>query len=336
LAVRVSPVRILVIGGTRFVGRAFVEEAARRGHDITLFHRGNAEPDDLVEVEHLHGDRDGGLDVLSGRRWDAALDVCAYIPRAVNELAAVIGGSVSHYTLVSTLSVYDDLPVGATESAPMFGPPFPRSEEVTGETYGPLKVACEQEAQKEFDGRLLIIRPGYIVGPHDYSDRFTYYVRRAAAGGEMLAPGPPEEPFQGVDVRDLGIFMLDRMEADDVNDYGVVGPGGRVTMRDLLETARDLARADTTLAWATPDFLGARGDVDRLFPMWHPNEPGAHTFDASKAIAAGLRHRPFRETIADTLAWDRGRGSPPLRAGLSADEERDLLAARRSSSSTKP
>jgi 2'-hydroxyisoflavone reductase len=324
-------VRILVIGGTRFVGRGFVEEAARRGHDITLFHRGNAEPHDLVEVEHLHGDRDARLGVLSGRAWDAVLDTCAYIPRAVSDLAAVIGNSVSHYTFVSTLSVYDDLPVGATESAPMFGAPFPPSEEVTEKTYGPLKVACEQEAQKKFGGRLLIIRPGYIVGPHDYSDRFTFYVRRAAAGGEMLAPGPPEQPFQGVDVRDLGTFMLDRIEAGDVNDYGVVGPGERVTMRDLLETARDVARADTTFAWTSHDFLDARGDVDRLFPMWHPDEPGAHTFDASKAITAGLRHRPFRETIADTLAWDRGRGSPPLRVGLSTDEERDLLAARRSS-----
>jgi 2'-hydroxyisoflavone reductase len=330
-------VKILVIGGTRFVGRAFVEEAARRGHDITLFHRGTAEPDDLVEVEHLHGDRDGGLDVLRGREWDAALDVCAYIPRAVRELAAVVGDRVSHYSLVSTLSVYDDLPVGATESAPMFEPPFPRSEEVTGETYGLLKVACEREAQKQFGGRLLVIRPGYVVGPHDYTDRFTYYVRRAAAGGEMLAPGPLGEPFQGVDVRDLGAFMLERIEAGDVDDYGVVGPGERVTMRDLLETARDVAGADTTFTWAAPDFLAARGDVDRMFPMWHPDEPGAHTFDARKASAAGLRHRPFRDTIADTLAWDRGRASPPLRVGLSADEERDLLAEWHSSrSSAKP
>ncbi len=323
--------KILVIGGTRFVGRAFVEEAVRRGHDITLFHRGNVEPDDLVEVEHLHGDRDGGLHVLSGRRWDAALDVCAYVPRHVRELAEVIGESVTHYTFVSTLSVYDPLPVGANETASMFEPPSPGTEEVTNETYGPLKVACEQEAQNHFDGRLLIIRPGYIVGPHDYSDRFTYYVRRAAAGGEMLAPGPPDEPLQVVDVRDLAQFMLARVEARDVNDYGVVGPGERVTMKDLLETARDVASADTTFTWASHEFLSGRPDAETAFPMWHPDEPGAHTFDASKAISAGLHHRPLKETCADTLAWDRGRGSPPLRAGLSGDEERKLLAAWRSS-----
>ena len=143
----------------------------------------------------------------------------------------------------------------------------------------------------------------------------------------MLAPGPPKEPLQGVDVRDLGEFMLDRTEAGDVNDYGVVGPGERVTMKDLLETARDVARADTTFTWASPEFLSGRPGAETAFPMWHPDEPGAHTFDASKAISAGLRHRPFRETVADTLAWDKDRGSPPLRAGLSADEERELLAA---------
>ncbi len=318
--------KILIIGGTRFVGRAFVEEAARRGHDVTLFHRGASEPEDLVEVEHLHGDRDGGLDVLSGRTWDTALDTCAYFPRAVSDLAAAIGEAISHYTFVSTISVHDDLPVKATEDAPTYEPPFPQTEDVTAETYGPLKVACEQEALRAFEGRCLIVRPGYIVGPHDPTDRFTYYARRAAAGGEMLAPGPPDEPMQVVDVRDLGSFMLDRIEAKDVDVYGVVGPGEPITMKDVLETAREIAGADTTFEWVSPDFLNGLGDEVHLwFPMWHPDEPGAHTYNARRAIAAGLRHRPFKETVTDSLSWDEGRGRPPLRAGPTDEKEVVLL-----------
>jgi 2'-hydroxyisoflavone reductase len=209
-------VKILVVGGTKFVGRAFVEEAIRRGHDVTVFHRGSTEPNGFPNVRHLHGDRDGGLDALAGTRWDAALDTCAYIPRLVRELASVIGDTLDHYTFVSTLSVLGDpIPAGATEETPVFGPPFPDTEDITNETYGPLKVACEVEARTAFADRLLIIRPGYIVGPYDPTDRFTYWARRPAAGGEMLAPGPPDAPFQVVDARDLGAFMLDRIEAGD-------------------------------------------------------------------------------------------------------------------------
>lgn len=322
-------VRILVIGGTQFVGRAFVEEAARRGHDVTLFHRGTSEPEDLPQVEHLHGDRDGQLDVLLGHKWDAALDTCAYVPRAVREASAVLHDSVDHYTLISTLSVHpDDRPAGSTEATPIREPLFLETEEVNWRTYGPLKVACESEALRGFAGRCMIVRPGYIVGPHDPTDRFTFYVRRAASGGEMLAPGPPEAPIQVVDARDLGAFMLDRMEAGDVNTYGVVGPERRIAMRDVLQTAREVAGADTRFTWVTEDFLYALGpEVALWLPMWQPQHPGAGTYDASKALAAGLRHRPFAKTVSDTLAWDRERGLPELGAGLNRAKERELLEA---------
>ncbi len=231
--------KILTIGGTRFFGRAFVEEAARRGHEVTVFHRGESEPTDLPQVEHLHGDRKDGLELLAGRSWDAVLDTCAFVPREVSDLAAAIGDRIGHYTLVSSLSVHpDDLPVGATEDTPTHQPPFPDTEEVTEETYGPLKVACEVEAAAVFGGRLLVIRPGYIVGPHDPTDRFTYWVRRAAAGGEMLAAGPPDAPIQGIDARDLGTFVLDRVEASDTDTYGVVGPAEPATTADVVEAAR--------------------------------------------------------------------------------------------------
>jgi 2'-hydroxyisoflavone reductase len=321
--------KLLVIGGTRFVGRAFVGQAVRRGHDVTVFHRAASEPENFPDVEHLHGDRDGQLSVLDGRSWDAVLDTCAYIPRAVRETAAVLQGVVGHYTLVSSLSVHpDDLPAGSTEVAAVHQPPFPQTEQITAETYGPLKVACERVATAAFGDRCLIIRPGYIVGPQDPTDRFTFYLRRAASGGEMLAPDPPDAPIQVIDVRDLAAFMLSRIEATDTGVYGTVGPGEPTVMCDVLETARNVAGAGTTFTWASASFLAAWGDeVYQWFPMWEPQFPGGHTYDPGKAVAAGLRCRPLRETVADTLAWDRERGQPDLRAGLSEAREKELLAA---------
>jgi 2'-hydroxyisoflavone reductase len=227
------------------------------------------------------------------------------------------------------LSVHpDDVPAGSTEQAPTHQPPFPQTETVTVETYGPLKVACEHEAKTAFADRCLIIRPGYIVGPHDPSDRFTFYVRRAASGGEMAAPGPPDAPMQVIDVRDLAAFMLGRMEAADGGVYGVAGPGEPIVMRDVLDTARDVAAAHTTFTWVSEEFLDAMGDqAQEWFPMWEPQFPGAHTYDAAKAAAAGLRCRPFAQTVADTRTWDQQRGQPDLHTGLSAEKERELLAA---------
>jgi 2'-hydroxyisoflavone reductase len=327
-------VDILVIGGTRFFGRAFVEDAAARGHAVTVFHRGDSEPEGFPDVEHVHGDRTRGLEALAGRSWDAVLDTWAFVPREVRELASAIGGRVGHYTLVSSLSVHpDDLPVGATEEASTHRPPFPDTEEVTDEAYGPLKVASEIEAASAFPGRLLVIRPGYIVGPHDPTDRFTSWVRRAAAGGEMVAAGPPDAPIQGIDARDLGAFVLDRIEAGATDTYGVVGPGEPATTRDVLEVSRAAGDADTTFTWVDPDVVLALGDEhETWFPMWHPHLPGFHAYDAGKATAAGLRPRPFAETIADTLAWDRARGFPPLKAGLPPAKERELLEAWRARS----
>lgn len=320
--------KILTIGGTRFFGRAFVEEAADRQHEVSVFHRGESEPADLPDVEHLHGDRKAGLEILAGRSWDAVLDTCAFVPREVRDLARPIGNRIGHYTLVSSLSVHpDDLPVGATEDTPTHQPPHPDTEEVTDETYGPLKVACEVEAADVFAERLLVIRPGYIVGPHDPTDRFTYWVRRAAGGSEMLAAGPPDASIQGIDARDLGAFVLDRIEASDADTYGVVGPAAPATMASVLESARAAAGADTRFVWADQEFAVGLGDRrETWFPMWHPHLPGFHAYDAAKATAAGLRPRPFDETIADTLAWDRERGLPSLEAGMTTEEEWELLS----------
>jgi nucleoside-diphosphate-sugar epimerase len=320
--------KLLVIGGTHFVGRAVVEDAVARGHDVSVFHRGPAEAEGFPDVEHMHGDRDGGLDALRGRTWDAVIDTCGYVPRVVRYSARLLADSVGTYVFVSTLSVYpDDAPAGGTEQSPTRQPPFPDTEEITGESYGGLKMACELEAQAAFPGACLVIRPGYIVGPHDPSDRFTYWVRRAAGGGRMLAPGPQDQPLQVVDVRDLGAFTLDHLEAGTAGVFGVVGPREPLTWGEALPAIVETGRSGAELVWVDAPFLQERvKEEDGELPLWDIDYPGLHSFDASKAIAAGLRHRPLTETVADTLAWDRGRGA--LKAGLTPERERDLLQAR--------
>jgi 2'-hydroxyisoflavone reductase len=321
-------VRLLVIGGTHFVGRAVVEIAAARGHEVSVFHRGPTEPEGFPDVEHLHGDRDGGLEVLRGRAWDVTLDTCGYVPRVVRDSARLLADAVGTYGFVSSLSVLpDETPAGAHEETPTYQPPFPQTEEITNESYGPLKVACEREAADAFPGRCLIVRPGYIVGPHDPTDRFTYWVRRAAAGGEMLAPGPGDGALQVVDVRDLGAFMLDRLEAGTAGTFGVVGPREPLTWAAFVDVALAAAGKATAPVWVDRAFLeGELGDaIDDALPLRDYAYPGLHRYDASRAVAAGLRHRPLEETIVDTLAWDRDR--EPLKAGLASGRERELLEA---------
>ncbi len=320
--------KLLVIGGTQFVGRAVVAEAAERGHDVTVFHRGSTEPQDLPSIEHVHGDRSLDLEQLAGRRWDALIDTCAYVPREVDDAASVLGRSVDLYTLVSTLAVHPDMPIGFRETSGTHRAPFPETEEIRRDTYGPLKAACEREAHRGFGERCLIIRPGFLCGPHDPTDRFTHYVRRVAAGGEMLAPGPPDAPFQILDVRDLASFMLGRIEAGDCDIYGAVGPDRPLTIAAALEEARVVAGATTQFQWADADFLiSLDGPIERWFPLWDPERPELHTYDAGKAEAAGLSRRPFAQTVADTLAWDRARGEPQLRTGLPPEKEQKLLTA---------
>jgi 2'-hydroxyisoflavone reductase len=323
--------RMLVIGGTAFVGRAAIEEAVSRGHEVTVFHRGTVEPPDLPPVEHVHADRDGGLGALAGRSWDVTLDTCAYVPRQVREVTETIGDAAGHYGFVSTLSVYpDDLPAGGNEDSPVHGPPFPETEEITDETYGPLKVRCEQEALAGFAGRCLIVRPGYVVGPHDRSDRFTYWVRRASRGGEMLVPLPLDMPMQVVDVRDLAAFTIDHLEARTNDVFGVVGPADPVTWDGVIATAVAAGGAAPDVTWVGEAFAKERtgDDLESEVPLWDIDFQGLHRYDLSKATGAGLRNRPFGETVADTLAWDRTRDQDvPMRAGLTPEREAELLAA---------
>lgn len=323
--------RVLFIGGTSFVGRHMAEAAVSRGHEVTLFHRGRTGRDLFPGAEHVLGDRDGDLGSLAGRTWDAAIDVCAYVPRQVRTIAAALDGAVDRYCYVSSVSAYR--PTGADvvrEDSPRYGAEDlddPDTEVVDDETYGPLEALCEVAAESAFPGKALVIRPTYVVGPHDPTDRFTYWVRRAALGGQILVPGPPEAPAQLIDARDLGAFTIDLVEAGDVGIYNGVGPERPITFAEMVAECLDAVGHESMLVWADPARLQMLGvDVERELSLWHaPEDFEVCRCDPRKSVAAGLRFRPLADTIRDTLAWDGDRGSPPMEGRLSADREREVL-----------
>ena len=237
--------KLLVIGGARFSGRAFTGLALDAGHDVTIFHRGGGPEDPWPAAEHVHGDRHEGFGSLKGRSFDVVVDTCAFVPRDLEEAADAFADT-GLYLFVSSLSAHTDVVrEGATEDDDVYQPPFPDTEDVTNETYGPLKVASERALRARFGERALVVRPGYIVGPYDPTDRFTYWVRRAARGGEMLAPGPPDAVMQWVDARDLAAFMLALCEQRTGGTFNVVTPPGRHSIGELLELSRAEAGADT-------------------------------------------------------------------------------------------
>ena len=327
--------RILVIGGTRFLGRAFVDAASAAGHDLTLFNRGESGPELFPEVERLRGDRDGGLEALEGRTFDAVLDTCGFVPRIVRASAELLAGAAARYAFVSTLSVYaDERTPGQDESAPLALIDDPSVEDVTAETYGPLKALCEREVERAMPGRALIVRPGLIVGPHDASDRFTYWPLRVARGGDVLAPHGPGYRTQFIDVRDLAMWTLTMIERGATGVFNATGPVEPLPLGTLLATCRDVARSDARFVYADEAFLLEQGvEPWTQLPLWIPGEEGfgGNRFDIAAALAAGLTFRPLEETVADTLAWARTRPSNlALRAGLEPEREAELLEAWRS------
>lgn len=322
---------LLVLGGTVFLGRHLVADALARGHRVSLFNRGLHNPDLFPEAEKLRGDRDGGLAALAGRRWDAVVDTCGYLPRLVRASAEALAGSVDHYSFVSSISVYaDDRPPGPDESAPVGRLADETVETIDGETYGPLKALCEQAAEAAMPGRVLTVRPGLIVGPQDPSDRFTYWPWRVARGGTYAAPEGPAVPVQVIDARDLAAWMLDSVEAGRVGTFNATGPERFLGLGEVLDTCCVVSGTNASPAWIPPEIL-AREAVRPYteMPLWVPAEAlGLSMVDCRKAIAAGLRFRPLADTVRDTLDWTRTRpADQPLRAGLSPEREAALLAA---------
>ncbi|MBA3309605.1 MAG: NAD-dependent epimerase/dehydratase family protein [Nocardioidaceae bacterium] len=322
--------RILFIGGTRFVGRAMATAAVDAGHDITLLHRGQTGRETFADAEHLLADRDEDLGVLAGREFDATVDVCAYLPRQVRSLAEALGGRGGHHVFVSTMSVYADTDEpGLDEGAPLVRLSDHATEEVTGETYGGLKVLCEEQAKSSYDkSDLTIVRPTYVVGPHDHTGRFTWWVRRIARGGEVLAPGPHDSPIQVIDARDLATWTISLAEDAKHGAFNAISPTPPFGFGDLLDaTVRAVGPHETVLTWADPGWLSEQGEDYKSLPLWTEGEAEwTLAADPTKAIAAGLSPRPLTETVSDTWDWIKDE-QPPLVTGwgVSTEREAELL-----------
>lgn len=324
--------RVLIFGGTLFLGRHLVEAALDRGDEVTLFNRGRTNPELFRDVRRLRGDRGrGDLDALSGGEWDAVVDTSARLPRWVRDSAELLAPSAAHYTFVSSGSVYRDTGApGIAEDVPVLTLPDETAEETAGdEAYGALKALCEGATEERMPGRVLSVRAGLIVGAHDPTGRFTYWAHRVARGGNVLAPEPRGQPVQLVHARDLADWILSAADRGVTGVFNATGPERPLTMAGLLEECRATTGGRARLVWIDERVLVERGvEAWSDLPLWlapseHPELAGFLTVDVSKALAAGLRFRPLAETIRDTLANARTTED----AGLSPERERELLAA---------
>jgi 2'-hydroxyisoflavone reductase len=328
--------RILVIGGTVFLGRHLVEAAQFRGHDVTLFNRGKTNPGLFPGTEMLQGDRSRSLAALENRCWDAAIDTCGYVPRVVSMAANRLKSQVGHYTFISSISVYADrAPPGPGESSPLGKIADESTEEITGETYGPLKALCERAVESAMPCHVLTVRPGLIAGPHDPTDRLTYWPVRVARGGEVLAPGRPDAPTQVIDVRDLAAWIIGMIERGKTGIYNATGPAAPLTLGELLDACRGVVESNAAFNWMDEEFLRERGVAPfSELPCWVPNAAaGMLMAKIERALADGLACRPLDETLRDILAWRApSLDEHPLKAGLSPEREAELLAAWRARS----
>jgi 2'-hydroxyisoflavone reductase len=315
--------RILILGGTQFLGRHTVDAAVARGHEVTLFNRGQTRPELFPDVEKLVGDRDGRLDAVRGRSFDAVVDTSGYVPRVVAETMDALG-AVGHYTFVSSISVYADLTTPPTEDAPVRELEQPTEE--WREAYGELKADCEDEVRARFPDAF-IPRPGLIVGPWDPTGRFTYWPQRFADGGRVLAPAPPGADAQVIDARDLAAWIVRAAENRLAGTYNVVDRP--IPRSVLLETCRDVAGAESQIEWVDPEFLTEQGVEEWMeLPLWlaSPEYAGMLSIDPSRAFAAGLEARPLADTARDTLAWvESGEAPADPPAGLDREKEREIL-----------
>ncbi len=321
---------VLIIGGTRFVGRHLVEAALERGHQVTLFNRGQTNPSVFPNVETVLGDRETDLEKLDGRRWDAVVDTCGYYPRVVGLSAQALKGSVDQYVFISSISVYADFErVGIDEDYSLGRTEDETVEEFSGETYGPLKALCEKAVQEAFPSRALIIRPGLIVGPHDPTDRFTYWPLRVARGGKVLAPVGPGEPAQFIHARDLADFTIESIEGQTTGVFNAVGPDDPCPIGELLETCKRVSGSDAEFVWVSEEFI-AKHEVAPWMELtvWVSGADGKGMLQVSnaRACAAGLRFRSTEEVVRETLEWARSRPvGYEMRAGLKAEREAQLL-----------
>jgi 2'-hydroxyisoflavone reductase len=322
--------RLLILGGTVFLGRALTDAALAGGHEVTHLNRGRSSPPD-PRVETLTGDRTENLAVLGGHAWDAVIDTSGYLPQVVKRSVDALRDAAERYLFVSSISVYEG--GGYDEDAPVAPPLDPVPEAMTMETYGALKAMCERVVRERFGDTALVVRPGLIVGPHDPTDRFTYWPVRIARGGRVAAPGQRQRRVQFIDVRDLASWMIRLLASKKSGTFNATGPARRITMEEFLDACRAVSRSGATLEWIDDAFL-ARQEVApwKEMPLWVPEEDGEATgfldVPLRRALLNGLTFRKLRETIADTLAWNETRAANrEWKAGLAADREEALLKA---------
>lgn len=335
-----SPLRILILGGTRFIGLHMTELALARGHTLTFFNRGRTHTDRFPQVERLQGDRDNQLESLKGRQWDAVIDNSGYVPRHVRLSADLLAPNARQYVFVSSISVYENFSVPRSEESPVGKLKDESVEKVDGDTYGPLKALCEQAAEAAFSGRATILRPGLIVGPDDNTDRFTYWPARAARGSKLLAPGKPSDGIQVIDVRDLAAFTLRTVEQRIAGTFNLISPPGKFTIGELVDTsvksAKALVKPDPKPepVWVPAEFL----DQHKVkpwddMPVWEPGvgeTAAVAQTSVARAVKAGLTITPLRKTVRDTLEWHLQRPEAEragLKAGISPEREKEVLEA---------
>ena len=315
--------RLLLLGGPRFLGRAITEAALERKHELTFFNRGTTNAELYPEVERIVGDRKAALDALAGREWDAVIDTCGYLPRDVQASADALARS-GLYCFVSSVSVYADFSTPADEDSPVAELGDLPADEVTNDSYGALKALCESAVHEVFGDRALVVRPGLIVGPHDPTGRFTYWPHRVARGGEVLAPGPADRPTQVIDVRDLADWTVARCEEQTSGTYNATHPG--VAFSELLEAGRAAASSDARATWVTDEFLLEQGVGEWMeLPLWlaDPAFAAADRVEVRRALDAGLVFRALDETARATLADAETVDG----VGLTEERETELLAA---------
>lgn len=324
--------KILVLGGKRFLGIALVDAILQAGHTPTLFNRGLTNPELFPKVKNLIGNRDGDLNALKRRKWDAVIDTSGFVPRIVKQSAEFLSGRCQSYTFISSISVYKDFKQpDISEDYPLAQLEDPTEEDYTGDAYGPLKALCEYEIQQNFDGCVLVLRPGLIVGPNDPTDRFTYWPWRVSLGGKVLAPAPPSSNLQFIDVRDLAEFIIKMIEREKEGVYNVTGPKKPATFGSLLVACREASLSDASFVWAEEPFLIKEGVTPWTeLPLWVPSSDpsftGFYNINISKALKEDLKFRPLSQTVSDTLTWLKTRpASKSLKVGMDIARETELL-----------
>lgn len=324
---------ILIIGGTKFLGRALVDAAIKKGYNLTLFNRGVTNPDLYPELEQIKGDRDGEISNLGERNWDVVIDNCGYVPRIVKQSVEFLQNKVKTYVFISSISVYTETPeIGRDEDSEVIELEDKTTEDIMGsaDSYGGLKLLCEQEVTQVFDNSL-IIRPGLIVGPHDPTNRFTYWPVRIRKGGKILIPNDENYPVQIIDVRDLANFTIQLIEDAVVGTFNATGPNSPYTLGSIFDISKSFSRFNPFFVKAEDKWL-LDNEVQPWMelPLWIPSDTGKALMNVSieRSLKNGLTFRSLKNTIKDTLEWyDEINGDEKeWQAGLKTEKEQELLS----------